>query len=113
MKHHKISWPSHGTKLFFISAFAAAFLAMTATSCEPQTKAIQGSVWIANEGGNSLTVVDAGTSKVITTLTGIEGPHNVQLSPDSKTVWAVSGHKSLAVAIESATYKLIGDERLV
>ncbi len=69
---------------------------------------ITGSIWIANEAGNSLTIVNAETNKAIATLTGIEGPHNVQLSPDSKTVWAVSGHKSLAVAIDTATYKLKG-----
>ena len=81
---------------------------MTVTTFAFQTKAIQGSVWIAHEEGNSLTVVNTGTNKIITTLTGIESPHNVQLSPDNKTVWAVSGHKSLAVAIDTATYTLKG-----
>lgn len=69
---------------------------------------IAGSVWVANEEGNSLTIVNAETNKAIATLTGIEGPHNVQLSSDNKTVWAVSGHKSLAVAIDTATYTLKG-----
>lgn len=41
-----------------------------------------GSVWVADEGGDSLTVLDAGTDAVVTTLTGLAGPHNVQVGND-------------------------------
>lgn len=89
--------------LFSNKSFAA-----NSHSSKVLAHSITGSIWVANEEGNSLTVVNAETNKVIATLTGIEGPHNVQLSPDSKTVWAVSGHKSLALAIDTATYSLKG-----
>lgn len=69
---------------------------------------IQGTIWVANEEGNSLTVVDAATHDVVATLTGIPGPHNVQVSPDGRTVWVVSGHDGLVAAIDSQTYKLQG-----
>lgn len=39
----------------------------------------------------------------MTTLTGIEGPHNLQVSPDGKNVWAVSGHDAMAVMVEVET----------
>jgi YVTN family beta-propeller protein len=69
---------------------------------------IQGAVWVADEHGNSLSVIDASTNKVAATLTGIEGPHNLQVAPDGKTVWAVSGHDNLAVKIDSQEYKVLG-----
>lgn len=68
MKHHKILWSSHSIKLFFTLAFITTFLSMTVTTFAFQTKAIQGSVWIANEEGNSLTVVNAGTNKNVVVL---------------------------------------------
>jgi YVTN family beta-propeller protein len=67
-----------------------------------------GTIWVANEEGNSLTAIDAATNAVVTTLTGIPGPHNLQVSPDGGTVWAVSGHEALAVAIDSRSYNLLG-----
>lgn len=69
---------------------------------------VNGTVWVANEGGNSLTAIDANTNKVLTTLNGIEGPHNLQVAPDGKSVWAVSGHESLAVMIDATAYQVHG-----
>jgi YVTN family beta-propeller protein len=64
---------------------------------------VSGAIWVADEEGNSITVINAATNKVITTLTGIEGPDNLQVAPDGKTVWAVSGHESLAVMLDGST----------
>lgn len=50
----------------------------------PTEKSIGGTVWVADEEGNSITVINAATNKVITTLDGIEGPHNLQVAPDGK-----------------------------
>ena len=61
MRQDKIFWSSQNIKLFFTTTVVTTFVAMAVASCGVQTTAIQGSVWIANEGGNSLTVVDAGT----------------------------------------------------
>ncbi|HAJ35079.1 MAG TPA: hypothetical protein DCL15_05250, partial [Chloroflexi bacterium] len=72
------------------------------------TAPLAGAVWIANEEGNSLTVVDAATNAVVTTLTGIPAPHNVQVSPDGRTVWVVSGHEGLAIAVDAQELSLLG-----
>ena len=48
---------------------------------------VTGTVWVANEGSGSLTAIDAGRNEVVTTLTGINGPHNLQVSPDGRNVW--------------------------
>jgi YVTN family beta-propeller protein len=48
-------------------------------------------VWVANEDGDSLTVIDAETDHVTATLTGINGPHNVQVGGTGDEVW-VTGH---------------------
>lgn len=65
-----------------------------------------GSVWVADEGGNSLTVLDAATNTVSTTLTGMPGPHNVQVGHDGATVYASSNTTNTVVAIDAATYRV-------
>jgi YVTN family beta-propeller protein len=69
---------------------------------------LAGTIWVANEEGNSLSAIDAATNRVVATLAGIPGPHNLQVSPDGNTVWAVSGHEALAVAVDSQSYALLG-----
>lgn len=69
---------------------------------------VTGTIWVANEDGGSLTAIDAATNRVVTTVKGIEGPHNVQVSPDGRSVWAVSGHGSFAVMLDSETLGLHG-----
>lgn len=73
-----------------------------------QIAAPVGSVWVANEDGNSLTVLDAATNEVVTTLNGIAGPHNVQAAADGSSVWAISGHDEMAVMIDPQTYTVHG-----
>src|SRR5512139_387039 len=47
-----------------------------------------GSVWVADEGADSRSVIDAATNAVAMTVTGIEGPHNVQVVHDGSVVYA-------------------------
>ena len=74
------------------------------SAASPTQGLIQGSIWIANEGGNSITVINAGTKEVTATLSGVGGPHNLQVSPDGKSVWVVSGHGSKAIMIDGTSY---------
>lgn len=71
---------------------AAVVLSACSSLASPKNSVIGGTVWVADEQGNSITVINAATNKVVTTLEGIEGAHNLQVAPDGKTVWAVSGH---------------------
>jgi YVTN family beta-propeller protein len=41
---------------------------------------VTGAVWVANEDGASLSVIDAASNRVVTSVQGVEGPHNVQVS---------------------------------
>lgn len=70
--------------------------------------ALAGTIWVANEEGNSLTAIDAATNKVVTTLNGIAGPHNVQAAADGSGVWAISGHEEMAIMIDPQTYAVHG-----
>lgn len=69
---------------------------------------VEGTVWIANEGGDSLTAIDAATNRVVTTVAGVEGPHNVQVSPDGASVWTVSGHDGYAAMLSAGSLDLHG-----
>ncbi|MCC7327300.1 MAG: hypothetical protein IT521_10920 [Burkholderiales bacterium] len=39
-------------------------------------------VYVANEDGNTITVLDAATFSNLATISAGQGPHNVQVSPD-------------------------------
>ncbi len=67
-----------------------------------------GTVWVANEAGGSLTAIDAATNTVATTVSGINGPHNVQVSPDGASVWTVSAHDGYAAMLTAQTLQLHG-----
>ncbi|TNH28501.1 DUF1513 domain-containing protein [Micromonospora orduensis] len=73
---------------------------------DPSPAGLAGVVWVANEGGHSLSVIDAAASTVVTTVVGIEAPHNVQIDRDGNRVYAVSGHASTVVVLDTATYRL-------
>lgn len=111
MKHRKLS-PRIIQLMVLLGLFlltGGQFLSnVPVVSAQHEQHHIQGTIWVADEFGNSITVIDASTNEVITTLTGIEGPHNLQVSPDGATVWAVSGHDSTAIAIDVQTYELLG-----
>lgn len=72
----------------------------------PPAGGIEGTVWVANEGGHSLSAIDAASSTVVTTIEGIEGPHNVQVGPDGSRAYVVSGHASTVAALDATTYRL-------
>jgi YVTN family beta-propeller protein len=69
---------------------------------------VAGTVWVANEADGSLTAIDAATNTVATTVSGISGPHNEQVSPDGGAVWAVSGHEGYAAKLEAQTLDMHG-----
>lgn len=64
-----------------------------------------GAVWVADEGADSLSVIDAATSAVTATMTDIKGPHNVQVGRDGSVVYATSSAGNV-VAIDPATYRV-------
>jgi predicted RNA polymerase sigma factor len=44
----------------------------------------------------------------VTTVAGVEGPHNVQVSPDGASVWTVSGHDGYAAMLSAESLDLHG-----
>jgi len=96
-----------------IAAVALAVLGATLGGCSaardqtPETlPARSGSVWVADEGADSLSVIDAATNAVAMTVTGIKGPHNVQVVRDGAVVYATSS-AGIVVAIDPTTYRVI------
>lgn len=80
------------------------------SSAESAASTAVGSVWVADEGGDSLTVIDVTTNTVAVTLTGLANPHNVQVSPDGTTIYAVQADHTL-LAIDPVIYDVIGSAR--
>ncbi len=88
-----------------LSVLLTTTLAAPAT---PPTLNVRGSIWVADEQGSSLTVIDATSNKVRATLSGVPMPHNVQLAPDGKSAWAVLGENAQAVKIDTQTFQVLG-----
>jgi YVTN family beta-propeller protein len=59
------------------------------------------------EGGDALVAIDAATSAVATTVSGISEPHNVQVSPGGDRVYAVSGDTAVVAELDAAAYRLM------
>lgn len=82
--------PSHRPSLAGL-AVAALLLtgcaAETSVADEPRSAGPDGAVWVANEHGDSISVLDPRTGEVIATLTGIDAPHNAQASTTRDAIW--------------------------
>ena len=52
--------------------------------------AAAGKVYVADEGANAISVIDAASFKKIGSIPVGQGPHNVQVSPDGKWVWVTN-----------------------
>lgn len=79
-----------------LAAPAAGLVLLAVAGCggaaeSASTAPYEGSVWVANEGADSLSVLDARTGEVVATLSGIAAPHNVQATADGSAVLATSG----------------------
>lgn len=75
------------------------------------TGIVTGTIWVANEGSDSLTAIDAGTHAVVTVLRGVRSPHNVQASPDGGVVWVTSPPGGLAAAVDARALSVKGTVR--
>ncbi|WP_206061679.1 YncE family protein, partial [Nonomuraea basaltis] len=60
---------------------------------------------MAIEAGDALVAIDAATNSVVTTVSGISRPHNVQVSPNGDRVYAVSG-AGMVAELDPVTYRL-------
>ncbi len=63
--------------------------------------AATGKVYVADEGANTVSVIDAASFKKVGSIPVGQGPHNVQVSPDGKWVW-VTNNGEPAKAAEAA-----------
>ena len=69
-----------------------------------------GSVWVANDDGDSLSVINAATGAVAVTLSGLSNPRSVQIGRDGMTAYAVQDDATL-VAIDAVTYSVLAVAR--
>ena len=56
----------------------------------PVGSPVEGTIWVANEEGGSLSAIDVATSRVVATVDGVDGPHNVQAMTSMPMIWATS-----------------------
>ena len=68
-----------------IAVIQIAVLAAAGSACAAVV-----SVYVADEGANTVSVIDATSFKKIGSIPVGQGPHNVQVSPDGKWVWVTN-----------------------
>jgi YVTN family beta-propeller protein len=64
-------------------------------------------IYVTNSAGDSVTVVDPVTNKVVQTITGIEVPHGVNFSKDGKQVFISNESESVLDVVDQKTGKII------
>ncbi|HEU4515318.1 MAG TPA: hypothetical protein VFR87_19585 [Nocardioidaceae bacterium] len=75
------------THLALLGAASLALAGCASPTIATPEARLEGSVWVANEGASSVSVLDAETGDVVATLSGIAAPHNVQASGSRDVVW--------------------------
>lgn len=60
--------------------------------------AATGKVYVADEGANTVSVIDAASFKKVGSIPVGQGPHNVQVSPDGKWVWVTNNSEPTKAA---------------
>ena len=78
-------WKRHNVKLKFLKCAVFAMAAAAGPSL-----AAPGMVYIADEGSDTVSVLDAESFKKVATVAVGREPHNVQLSPDGKLAWVTT-----------------------
>ncbi|HET6142188.1 MAG TPA: hypothetical protein VFE02_01675 [Candidatus Acidoferrales bacterium] len=64
-------------------------------------------IYVTNSAGDTITVVDPVTNKVVQTITGIEVPHGVNFSKDGKQVFISNESESVLDVVDQKTGKII------
>ena len=78
----------------------------TTTPAASETSSDSQWVWVATEGDDALSVIDAETGELVSVVHGVPAPHNVQSTADGDGVWATS--TSGVVQVDTATMELVG-----
>lgn len=64
-------------------------------------------IYVANEGGDSILVIDPITNKVVQTIEGIESGQGMGFSPDKKLLYATSYAEAKLVVVDRVSGKII------
>jgi YVTN family beta-propeller protein len=67
--------------------------------------AVAQKVYVANEDGNTVSVLDAASFKNIGTIPAGQAPHNVQVSPDGKLAWVTNDGEAGKESDDQASMK--------
>lgn len=78
-------WKRHNVKLKFLKCVVFAMAAAAGPSL-----AAPGMVYVADEGSDTVSVLDAESFKKVATVAVGREPHNVQLSSDGKLAWVTT-----------------------
>lgn len=89
-------------KFFLVSLFVLIGLLFSPTSAHAQDPR----VYVANEGSNSVSVIDSSTNGIITTIPVGNSPRGVALSPDGNKLY-VSNYNDWTVSVVDATNYII------
>ena len=85
--------------LFVVTQFAVLAAASSAF-------AAPGKVYVADEGANAVSVIDATNFSKIGSIAVGQGPHNVQVSPDGKWVWVTNNGDPVKAAATMPAEKM-------
>jgi YVTN family beta-propeller protein len=85
-------------------AFSIALLGVLTAQARAEPRAI---LYVANSGGDDVTVVDAETHRVIGSIETGSTPHGLIASPDGRRIYVTGETDDDVVAVDTATSKVL------
>ena len=64
-------------------------------------------IYVANRGGTTIDVIDAGTNKVVQTIGNIESPETVRFSPDGRQLYIFSRAEDFLLVMDRTSRKIV------
>ncbi|HMA35421.1 MAG TPA: hypothetical protein VKY74_13200 [Chloroflexia bacterium] len=83
-----------------------------AAPASPAPAAAQGRIFVTNQESNDMTVLDAATNAVLTTVPTGQAPHDVSTAPDGQEVWVAYYQENHVAVFDPATLQPIGQVEL-
>jgi YVTN family beta-propeller protein len=69
-------------------------------------------IYVLNDGGTTVDVIDAATNKIVQTIEGIASPNGVVFSPDRRRAYITSETEDVIYAVDTKTGKIINKAAL-
>ena len=85
------------------AGIGVALLSLATLGTVPESAGAEPLVYVSNEHSNSVTVIDAGSDKVVASIPVGKRPRGIGLSPDGRTIYVALGNDNVIAVVDAAS----------